>query len=85
MATYPNQIHNDDKEAIRSYVNRICAIQEAIFIMVSFKKIEGYERCYFNINGKGILKDSLDEAICFLDGIWLACEVFQFYVPDLAD
>lgn len=82
MENYPNQIHANDKEAIREYVNRICSIQEAIFIMVKFKYVESNERCYFLVNGKGILKDSLDEAICFLDGLWLACEAFQFYVID---
>lgn len=77
-----NLTHNDDKAKLLAYVERINEKQDLISISLSFKVMADEQRFCFYINGKVCLKDSIDEAICFLDGLNVfADEFITIYNP----
>lgn len=69
-------IHKDYKKGLCAYATRIEANNPGIDIRISFKIIgpTGAENCQFYINGKVVIKDTIEEAICFLDGISIALD-----------
>lgn len=73
-----NQIHKDDKEAIRGFVNTINENYEEINVHVSFTWLNDTERFNFRVNNKLAIKDNIDTAIAFLDGILLTLDVLAY-------
>lgn len=72
-----DMIHEMDKEALREYVNKVCDLQQVYNIDVFFQKLANKETIRFMINGTSVIKDTFDEAVCFLDGIFICLPYLQ--------
>jgi short-subunit dehydrogenase involved in D-alanine esterification of teichoic acids len=77
-----NKIHKDDKEAFRRFVEMINETHEDINVHVSFTWLNDAERFSFRVNNKLVIKDTIDTAIAFLDGILLTLDVLALLKED---
>lgn len=74
-------LHKDDREKLLAYVERINEKQEFVSIHLTFKIISDEQRFLFTTNGKLSIKDSIDGAICFLDGMNVFADELGAYSP----
>lgn len=72
-------IHNEVKMQLKEYACKINEAQDLFLIIIKFGVMLDNERILFNVNGKHSVKDTVDEAICYLDGIMIAVEFFNLY------
>jgi hypothetical protein len=65
-----------DKQSLRNYVKLINEDQGKVKIKISFNisSVDDCEYLMFNVNGKNIIRFTLDEAISFLDGLMTALD-----------
>ena len=71
-----NVLHPDDRKGLVDYVNQINDQQEIINIIIRFPIVTNEQRFDFSVNGKHTLKDNIDEAICFLDGLRMFADAY---------
>ena len=66
-----------DKKSLFGYIEFINKDQNRFNVLLWFKisQVDDSEYCVFEINGRILIKDNLEEAIAFLDGLRWASDI----------